>query len=430
MMIDEFNVYPVDVSSIHTFSITSWIRRMQDFRFAYNFTRERAILINSNNEKKFPLFDTMIEKSIDTKSGLMFPEVYIDDGLKLRLYVHSGIGGATFVVDPLSLMYGKDRRKMPETYINIAPRDMSFWNKCVSKFITHLLRLSLYGSFMEQWSFNRLDFSITLKLPKDFDIVQYLDYLKRIPKAYNFENEEFVSVGQSEHMVAFSNKSNTQSFVIYDKAYEQTVRHNNPIFNDGKYLRMEYSVKWPKLKQLIRSYHQKGFIPPKTNSIANQLYFLSNISPIVFLDIIDRIFPSGDIVTRKRFLTEVRNLSCRDTTKSQIVDLVEDLSRSKTAKDSLEIINTYKSVYGKSKYRYLMSMLNRSDIAPIYIRRSHEDVSRFIPSIMHLYKCSLMAVNSEMIHLEKLYEDGIQYIESSKYPSVDTSDDECINKST
>ena len=41
-----------------------------------------------------------------------------------------------------------------------------------------------------------------------------------------------------------------------------------------------------------------------------------------------------------------------------------------------------------------------------------------------------MAVNSEMIHLEKLYEDGIQYIESLEYPSVDTSDDECVDKST
>lgn len=429
MMIDEFNVYPVDVSSIHTFSITSWIRRMQDFRFAYNFARERALRLKPINEKNFPLFDTMIEKSIDTKSGMIFPEVYIDEGLKLRLYVHSGIGGATFVVDPLSLMYGRDRRKMQETYINIAPRDMSFWNKCVSKFITHLLQLSLYESFMEQWSFNRLDFSITIKLHKDFDIVQFLDYLKRIPKAYNFESEEFVSIGQSEHMVAFSNKSNTQTFVIYDKAYEQAVRHNNPIFNDGKYLRMEYSVKWSKLKQLIRSYHQKGFIPPQTNSIASQLFFLSNLSPIIFIDTINRIFPNGDIVTRKRFLTEVRNLSCRDTTKNQIVDLIERFSRSKTAKDSLEIVNTYKSVYGKSKYRYLMSMLNRSDIAPIYIRRSHEDATRCIPSVMHLYKCSLMAVNSEMIHLEKLYEDGIRYIESLKYPSVDTSDDEFIDSS-
>ena len=430
MMIDEFNVYPVDVSSIHTFSIASRIRRLQDFKFVYNFARERALRLKPIDEKNFPLFDIMIEKSINTKSGQVFPEVYIDEGLKLRLYVHYGVGGATFVVDPLSLMYGRDRRKMPETYINIAPRDMSFWNKCVAKFITHLLRLSLYESFMEQWSFNRLDFSITIKLPKDFDIVQFLDYLKRIPKAYNFTNEEFVSIGQSEHMVAFSNKSNTQSFVIYDKAYEQAVRHNNPIFNDGTYLRMEYSVKWPKLKQLIRSYHQKGFIPPQTNSIASQLYFLSNISPIVFIDIIDRIFPSGDIVTRKRFLTEVRNLSCRDTTKKQIVDLIERFSRSKTAKDSLEIVDTYKSVYGKSKYRYLMSMLDRSAIAPIYIRRSHEDVTRCIPSVMHLYKCSLMAVNSEMIHLEKLYEDGIQYIESLKYPSVDTSDDECIDSST
>lgn len=137
-----------------------------------------------------------------------------------------------------------------------------------------------------------------------------------------------------------------------------------------------------------------------------------------------------DIVTRKRFLTEVRNLSCRDTTKSQIVDLVERFSRSKSATDSLEIVNTYKSVYGKSKYRYLMSTLNRSDIAPIYIRRSHEDATRCIPSVMHLYKCSLMAVNSEMIHLEKLYEDGIQYIESLKYPSVDTSNDEDLDKST
>ena len=430
MMIDEFNVYPVDVSSIHTFSIASKIRRLQDFKFAYNFARERAIRLNPISEKNFPLFDIMIEKSIDTKSGQVFPEVYIDEGLKLRLYVHYGVGGATFVVDPLSLIYGRDRRKMPETYINIAPRDMSFWNDVVFKFITHLLRLSLYGSFMEQWSFNRLDFSITIKLPKDFDIVQFLDYLKRIPKAYNFESEEFVSIGQSEHMVAFSNKSNTQTFVIYDKAYEQAVRHNNPIFNDGTYLRMEYSVKWPKLKQLIRSYHQKGFIPPQTNSIASQLYFLSNISPIVFIDIIDRIFPSGDIVTRKRFLTEVRNLSCRDTTKNQIVDLIGRFSRSKTAKDSLEIVNTYKSVYGKSKYRYLMSMLNRSYIAPIYIRRSHEDVTRCIPSVMHLYKCSLMAVNSEMIHLEKLYEDGIQYIESLEYPLADTPDDECIDKST
>ena len=430
MYIDETNVFPVDVSSIHTFSIATLIRRLQDFKFAYNFARERAIRLNPISEKNFPLFDTMLEKSLSTENGWMFPEVYIDEGMKFRLCVHKGMGWAIFIVDPLSLMYGRDRRKMPETYINIAPRDRSFWDKFEFKFNTNLDLLSLHESFMKQWSFNRLDFSITLKLPKDFDIVQYLDYLKRIPKAYNFENEEFVSVGQSEHMVAFSNKSNTQTFVIYDKAYEQTVRHNNPIFNDGKYLRMEYSVKWSKLKQLIRSYHQKGFIPPQTNSIASQLFFLSNISPIVFIDIIDRIFPNGDIVTRKRFLTEVRNLSCRDTTKNQIVDLIERFSRSKTAKDSLEIVNTYKSVYGKSKYRYLMSMLNRSDIAPIYIRRSHEDVTRCIPSVMHLYKCSLMAVNSEMIHLEKLYEDGIQYIESLEYPSADTSDDECVDKST
>lgn len=407
--------------SLHTYSLSAPIPLLS-FKFAYEYARYHVYgsdckksIRSKYSIDDFPPFNKMINDVKSSNStytnGRTFKPIYIADGLYLRLSIHDNMSRATYLVNPWSL-YINDQNISSSNYMIISPRDFEFWRDSYNILMNKTKNLELGNYFAEKWSFPRLDFSATFALPLEFDIPLFLNYQRRILKCHSFHDEDFKYAGMSEHMVKFYNS--LQSFIIYDKGYEQHYRYHNDEYDPYSYLRMEYSTTWQKLKQVIAKYHDKGLIPKRSNNPMSELYFLSNISPIVMYDMIGRIFPDGDILTRKKFLKAINKLSCFDTTKDRAETIVSSLSKSNSYDDTIRISKELKEKYGENQFRHTMSVLENNKISPIYLKRSDEKYVSSLPSVKKIFMSGISSSLNETNHFNKMYSEGLDYIKPNE----------------
>ena len=193
-----------------------------------------------------------------------------------------------------------------------------------------------------------------------------------------------------------------QSFIVYDKSYEQRTKHENDDYNAYSYLRMEYSLYWQKLKQNRSKYRILGMTHDDRNNPVNDLFFFSNASVLMMYDIIDRLFPDGEILSRKKFLRKIDKIPNYDVTKDMLNVLVTSLSKANTYDDTIRISEALKEKYGKNQFHYALSVLEKYQISPIYLRRSDEALVSSLPSIKKIYMSGIASSLDEMNHFNTI----------------------------
>lgn len=403
--------------SLHTYSLSAPIP-LASFKYAYEYSRYRIfgsdykkVIRSKYSADDFLPYEKLINSINSSNNGRTFKPVYIDDGLYLRLSMHDRACRATYLVNPWTL-YLNNQNISSHNYMIISPRDFEFWKDSYNILMNKTKELDLREYFSENWSFPRMDMSATFALPIEFDIPLFLDYQRRILKCHSFHDEEFKYIGMTEHMAKFYNSM--QSFIVYDKGYEQWYRYHNDKYDPYSYLRMEYSTTWTKLKHVISKYHDKGLIPKRSNNPMNELYFLSNISPVVMYDIIDRIFPDGDILPRKKFLKKLNKISCFDSTRDRAEVIVTSLSKAKSYEDTVKISKELKEKYGENQFHHTMSVLEKNQIPPIYLRYSDEKYTSAIPSVKKIFMSGISSSLDETNHFNKMYSEGLDYIKPNE----------------
>ena len=399
--IPEDGFYLYEPSSIHTFSVTREVSRF-DFESAYfrlkndyiqSYSKYSKDLLKffPNNYADFP-FD---ESSQSIRK--VFREIPVRNGISIRLSFcknalnynerhckHIKIEYAesdyiTLILNPELIVssYLDDFDAKTHNYIKIAPREYEFWLKFDKYYRKFIREWNLPENFIVGYP-KRLDLSATIKIPSDFNKNVYLDFISKSPRRYSYSEKEFYRSSQDDHQSMAYNCS--QAITVYDKNFEQLSKFNNELFDD--YLRFENQLNGQKIKNIIRSYTSKGYINPniKYSSLYDYIWFkcyiMTNISHMVMIESIDRIYPYGDIIDIQRAYRRIikskkwYGINFQDSTKDDLRHVINSFSKCKSYNDTKEVENNLRKLYGDQKYRRLLNLLEDIKTFPICIPKN------------------------------------------------------------
>lgn len=408
--IPEDGFYLYEPSSIHTFSVTRSVSKYE-FNLAYDRLKNDYIQSYSKYSKNllesFPNKYDDFEPDKSTHSiRKVFREIPVRNGISVRLsfcknalnynerhckhikteYAESNY--VTLILNPELMVssHNTDFNAESHNYINIAPKDYNFW----------LEYDKYYKQFIREWNLpfmdfvtgypKRLDLSATIKVPSDFNKCAYLEFISKSPRRYSYSEKEFYRSGQNDHQSMARNYS--QAITIYDKNFEQLSKFNNELFDE--YLRFENQLNGQKIKNIIRLYISKGYINPDIKSslyefIWFKAYVMANISHLVMIESMDRIYPYGDIIDIQQAYRRIKNskklygINFQESTKNDLRFLLNSFLKCKTYDDTKNVEKNLRGIYGDQKYRRLLNLLEDMKIFPICIsKNSWLSENRFI----------------------------------------------------
>lgn len=302
-------------------------------------------------------------------------------------------------------------------YLKIAPREFWFWRD-FDKYYSDILRQWGLGSDFKSGCTKRIDASCTIKIPKYFNKVRYLEYLSKLPRQNYYHEAHFYHDNQNEHQSMAISKSKAVTF--YDKNFEQAIKFSNYI--EDQYIRIECQFFGSAFTDILYSYIRKGYLKSFDKvhtALWIKLFLFSNMAPYIILDYLNRVFPTGDILEINRAEKRIEKPkrwcehNLQDNTKDDLKFILRMFSKSQSFDDSYKIKRKLCSMYGNTKYYRLNSLLKELQISPITIPRNvaTSDHTKY-PSPRNLYLSAL--INSfDMINTL----DPIFYVE--KYPSLD-----------
>lgn len=409
--IHEDGFYLYEPSSIHTFSVT---RPASKYEFGLAYNRLKNDYIQSYSKYSKNLLESFPNKYDDFKPDnsthsirKVFREIPVRNGISIRLsfcksalnynerqckhikieYVESNYISLVLNPELIVSSHNADFNAKTHNYIKIAPKDYEFW----------LEFERYYTEFIRDWDLphkefitgypKRMDLSATIKIPSNFNKNAYIDFISRSPRRYSYSEKEFYRSGQNDHQSMAYNYS--QAMTIYDKNFEQLSKFNTELFDE--YFRFENQLNGQKIKNILRTYVAKEYINPniKNSSLYDYIWFkayiMANISHLVMIESMDRIYPYGDILDIQRAYRRIKNskklygINFQESTKKDLRFVLNSFLKCKSYDDTKNVEKNLRKLYGDQKYRRLLNLLEDIKTFPICIPKdSWFSENRFI----------------------------------------------------